>query len=101
MAAQTPFAPAYGQGKLITTTGVSQSVAVSKTAKTIHLNNYGATNACYVRIGRGTVTAVTTDLVVAPGERINVYKGEGDDTVAALQITGATTLSIIEGEGGI
>lgn len=100
-----PFCPMPGVSQLITTSGSSSSVTFTLTqgkgAQCFHIRNYGGTNPCYIRIGTGAVTATSTDMVLGKDEGINIYKGEGVDTVAALQITGATTVQVTPGDGGV
>jgi len=98
----TPFTPYPNQSQLITTSGSSANVNVGKDAPVVHIKNYGATNPAYVRLGNGSgTTATSADLVIGPGEAINLYKGSDKDTVAALQLTGATTLQVTPGSGGV
>jgi|SRR5210317_2151645 len=95
-----PFDGVRGGVQLITTSGTSQSVTVNKHSLSVRFVNTGA-NHCHVRIGTGAQTATTVDTLVRAGSEVIFRKSDGEDTVAALQITGATTLYIQPGEGGV
>lgn len=95
-----PFNGVRGGVQSITTSGTSQSVTINATSNSVRLVNTGS-NPCHVRIGTGAQTATTADTVVRAASELIVRKSDGEDTVAALQITGATTLYIQPGENGV
>lgn len=101
MAVYAPFEPRRGQNQNVTTGAVSASISIDPKAKSVRLVNTGATNPCHVRIGAGAQTATSADLIIRANSEIIVSKGEGEDTLAYIQSTGATTLSVQTGEGGI
>jgi|ERR1041385_1760724 hypothetical protein len=94
-----PFAASPGSGQSISTTGSSQAIAVSAVDPTVCVSNYGATNAAYVRIGTGACTAA--DQVVRANSERFFLKGDGITAISVLQLTGATTLHISTGNGGL
>ena len=104
MAIINPFAPSAGTGQLITTSGSSQVVTLAQNDSVVRVTNYGATNPAYIRVGMapatGSLTATTADMVIFPNSYVNIWKGEMN-ALAALQLTGATTLQIMTGTGGI
>jgi len=100
MTIRAPFQPRRGTNQIVTTGGTSASVTIDATAKSVRFVNSGATNLCYVRVGKGAQTATNADTPVLPGQALILQKGDGDDTVAYLQETGSTTLHIQTGEGG-
>lgn len=101
MTVHAPFQGELGTNQVVTTGAASASVSVNPVSKSVRLVNVGATNPCHVRIGKGTQTATTADLVVRINSEIIVQKADGDDTVAYIQSGGGTTLHIQTGEGGI
>lgn len=101
MSLMAPFEPRRGQNQNVTTGAASASISIDPKAKSVRLVNTGATNPCHVRIGAGAQTATTADLILRANSELIVSKGEGEDTLAYLQVTGATTLSVQTGEGGI
>lgn len=101
MAVYAPFEPRRGQNQTVTTGAASASISIDPKAKSVRLVNAGATNPCHVRIGSGAQTASAADLILRPNSELIVSKQEGDDTLAYIQSTGATTLCVQTGEGGI
>lgn len=101
MSIHAPFEPRRGQNQNVTTGAASASISLDPKAKSVRLVNTGATNPCHVRIGSGAQTATAADLIIRANSEIIVSKGESDDTLAYIQSTGATTLSVQTGEGGI
>lgn len=99
MTIRAPFQGELGQNQVVTPAGTSASVTVNAVSKSVRLVNSGATNLCHVRIGKGTQTATTADLVVRANSEIVVQKADGDNTVAYISASG-TTLHIQTGEGG-
>jgi hypothetical protein len=53
-----------------------------------------ATAAAYVRIGKGAQTAVTTDLLVQPGDAVVLQVPSGIDNVAAIQVSAAGVVQV-------
>lgn len=94
------FQPDRGTNQNVTTGAASASVTVKADSKSIRFTNSGNTNPCHVRVGIGSQTATTADMVINPLESIVCHKADGENTVAYLQSGGATTLHIITGEGG-
>lgn len=101
MAVFAPFEPRKGANQNVSTGAASASVSIDPKAKSVRLVNTGTTNPCYVRIGTGAQTATAADLIIRANSEIVVSKGEGEDTLAYLQVTGTTTLSVQTGEGGV
>jgi len=95
-----PFNPHNGTTQLITTGGASAPIVLDANDKCVRVVNYGATNAAYVKIGIGVPVATSADLVVRANSEIILYKGEGVNGLAALQLTGATTLAVSTGTDG-
>lgn len=93
------FYPDRGGGQLVTSGAASQSITVRASAKAVRICNYGNL-AAYVRIGTAAsgVPAANTDLMVDHDSSIILRKGDGEDTVAYIQDSGPTTLSIHSGE---
>jgi hypothetical protein len=63
------------------------------------VTNTGATNAAYVRIGQGTVTATAADYIIMPGSQVSLGKFEDDNVIAVLSSASTTTVHIISGAG--
>lgn len=101
MAIFTPFCPGKGAAQNLTTSGSSQSVTIDAVAKSVRVVNTGATNGFYVRIGKGSQTCTSADTFVRANSEIILAKGDGEDTLAYLQNTGATTVQVQTGEGGL
>lgn len=96
-----PFAPHQGTNQNVTTGAASASISLDKQDKCVRIVNTGATNPAYIRFGVGAQTATSADFVVLPGTAEILYKGDGIDTLAYLQHTGTTALSICTGNGGV
>ncbi len=98
-----PFNPHYGTGQNVTPAAGEASITIDAKDKCVRLRNTGATNVCYVKIGYAAqITAspaTTADLLVAPGETVLVFKGDGPDTLSHISAAG-TTLNIITGTDG-
>lgn len=95
-----PFYPKRGANQVVTPAGTAASISLDPTSKSVRLVNSGATNVCHVRIGKGSQTATTADLVIPPSSQIIVAKGEGENTLSHISASG-TTLHVQEGEGGV
>lgn len=93
-----PFNPAYGSTQNVTAAAASASISLTRSTKQVRIENTGATNPAYIRIGQGTQTATAADLVVSPGKAVVVTKMTDDNVLAHISAAG-TTLSIMEGEG--
>lgn len=96
-----PFCPDPGTSQNVTTGAASATISLRPTSKCVRIVNYGATNPAFVRIGTDVTAATSADILVRPNSEIILYKGDGLDTLTYIQSTGATTLSIMTGEGGI
>lgn len=79
---------------LITVTGVSITTSGTSASATVPNDSAGnlpryvriaATAAAYVRFGKTTATAVTTDMLIQPGDSQIVALPAGCDKVAAIQ----------------
>lgn len=101
MTVRAPFQPTRGSNQAITTGAASASVSIDPVAKSVRLVNTGATNPCFVRIGKGAQTATAADMIIRANSEIIVQKGDGDDTLAHLQSAGTTSLYVQTGEGGL
>lgn len=104
MSAIIPFSPSAGTSQLITTSGASQVITLPVSDYVVRVTNYGATNPAYIRVGQapatGSLTATANDMVILPNQSVNIYKNDMN-ALAALQLTGATTLQITTGNGGV
>jgi hypothetical protein len=94
-----------GATKSVTTSGTSQNVAISPGTESVRITNVGTTNSAFVRpfsLKYEAGTACTSsDTVVLPSSSLVLYKEKDQDTIAVLQLTGATTLYIQPGGGGV
>lgn len=83
-------------GVSITTSGVSANAAVpndSSGTKPRYVR-IAATVAAYVRIGSGAQTAVTTDMLVQPGDAVIVNVPAASPNVAAIQVAAAGVVNV-------
>jgi hypothetical protein len=93
------FNPRYGSGQTLSVTDTSAQVTFGQGNFAVCLTNLGA-DVCYVRIGRGTVTATTADYPVLPLSQVSISKSLDDSVLAAVCGAGdSTSLHIIAGEG--
>lgn len=97
MAVEASFQPRYGSGQTVTPAAAAASIDIDASAKTVCLTNTGA-NICYIRIGRGSISATTADYPVVAGQQVAVSKGDGDNVLSHISAVG-TTLHVITGEG--
>lgn len=83
-------------GATITTSGTSASVTIPNalSGEKPRFVRIAATAAAAVRLGKSPQTAVTTDMQVQPGDSVIVHVPSGVDTVAAIQIAAAGTVTI-------
>jgi len=95
-----PFQADPGSNQIATTAGTSASISLNPIAKCVRIVNFGPTNVAHVRVGIGAQTATTADLAILPASSIILYKGDGANTLAHIQNTGAVTLHICTGDGG-
>lgn len=88
---------------LIAVTGVSITTSGTSASATIPNDSSGsipryvriaATAAAYVRFGKTTATAVTTDMLVQPGDSQIVAVPGGCDKVAAIQDAAAGKVQV-------
>lgn len=98
MSVNQPFNPAYQNGQTVTTGASSARIEIGEGSKTLCLTNTGA-NYCYVRTGDSTVEADSSDYIVPPGAQVTITKAQDWSYLAYIQLTGATTLNVIPGEG--
>lgn len=95
-----PFNPHDSTTQLITTGAASVPIVLNASDKCVRIVNYGATNAAYVKIGLGVPVATSADMVIRANSEIILFKGDGINGLAALQLTGATTLAVSTGTDG-
>lgn len=98
MTVRAPFEPRRGTNQVAAVTGIAGSLTIDPAAKSVRLVNSGA-NLCHVRIGQGTQTATTADMIVQANTSIVVQKSEGENTISGISALG-TTLHVQTGEGG-
>ena len=88
----------YEVAVLVTVTGASITTSGTSAGTTIPVNSAGerpryirvaSTAAAHVRIGVGAQTAVTTDMLVQPGDAVVMAVPSGVTHVAAIQTTAA------------
>lgn len=82
-------------GVNIATSGTSASATIPN-ALSGELPRYiriAATAAAYVRLGKTTATAVTTDALVQPGDSL-ILSTNGCDRVAAIQVAAAGVVQV-------
>lgn len=91
------FQPAYTQGQTVSPAAGAASTPVDAIATSVLLTNTG-TNICYVRVGRGSISATTADMPVLSGTQVTIAKGDGDNVISYISAVG-TTLHIIVGDG--
>lgn len=94
-----PFNPSYGSGATRTATTTSAQYALRAGTRSVCVTNTGATNAVYVRVGQGTITATASDYIVMPGSQVSLGKFQDDDVIAVLASASTTTVHIISGAG--
>ena len=80
----------------VTATGAAVSFGAASTQGTLpnassgEISRYirvAATQACYFRLGIGTATAVSTDLLIQPADSVVLSVPRGVDKFAAIQVT--------------
>jgi len=94
-----PFTPDIGAGQSVSTGAGSASISLNANSKCVRVVNYGATNGAYVRVGKGAQTATAGDTFIRANSELVIYKND-QDTLAYIQLTGATTLHVQTGDGG-
>lgn len=100
MSVQQPFFPAYGTGKVITTSATAtQNLTVPADSKQLCLTATG--NACYVRLTTSddTSAATTADFLVPVSTPRTISKGPEQTRISVISPGGAGTLHFIGGEG--
>jgi len=87
-------------GVAITTSGTSAGATLpTNTGGSVaQLIRIAATANAYVRIGTGTQTAVTTDMIVQAGESV-IVATSGGTHIAALQVAAAGIVQVSPVEG--
>lgn len=98
MAINTAFNPAWKNAQTVTTGATTASIQIGKGSESLVITNTGA-NPAYISVGPSTVTATNTDFLVLSGTQVIIGKDKEHTHVAPLQITGATTLHVLPGEG--
>lgn len=93
----------YQVAVLVTVTGATITTSGTSAGATIPNNSAGekpryirvaATAAAYVRIGVGAQTAVTTDMLVQPGDAVVMAVPSGVTHIAAIQVTAAGVVQV-------
>lgn len=89
------FVTVVSTGVNITTSGTSASATIpndasGNVAKYIRVS---ASVAAYVRLGKTTATAVTTDMMVIPADSV-IMATAGNDKIAAIQVSGAGVVQV-------
>lgn len=95
---QTRMVPAVTittTGITITTSGTSASASIPNAGdgsapRYIRVN---ATVAAYVKVGKGSATAVAGDVLVQPGDPVYLVVA-GNDKIAAIQVSAAGTVVV-------
>lgn len=103
MSLDVPLTPLPGAGQSISATTTSASVtlnAVGAAATRVEIVNSGTTPVA-VRIGAGAQTAVAADYVILGGQSRIISKAPGNDTVAAIMLSGTATIYVSPLQGGI
>jgi SH3-like domain-containing protein len=90
------FLTVTATGVLITTSGVSAGSALpnASSGEVPRYVRIAATAAATVRMGAGAQTAVTTDLLVQPGDAVVLTVPRGVTHIAALQVTAAGVVQV-------
>jgi len=96
-----PFAPRYGAGQTIATSGTSGTTTIGLGNKCLRVMNLDSTNAIHVRVSQGASTATTADLMIRPNQTIIIQKDQDFDTVAHIAAAGTPNLRVEPGEAGI
>src|SRR4051812_30799990 len=87
----------------IAATGVNITTSGTSASATIPLDSSGAipryvriasSAGAFIRFGKTTATAVTTDMLVQPGDSIIMAVPAGCDKVAGIQVTAAGALQV-------
>jgi hypothetical protein len=97
MAIDYAFNPTYGSTQTLTAGVASSSATLQPGTKNIRVANTGA-NIAYFRIGKGSVTATTSDCFILPNT-IEIFTKDNDDSVFAHISPAGSTLVITLGEG--
>lgn len=98
MSAVPAFSP--GGNFSISVTTSSARVNVTGEGTTLRLANV-STVECFVAFGGSTVTAAATDFSMPANTQVFVTVPSGTSYVAAITASGATTLRISRGDGGV
>jgi hypothetical protein len=93
----TTFTPSPGGSTTISVTTSTASKTIQGQPRQIRLYNSGDV-AVFVRWGKGSQSAVTTDMAIAPGAT-EAFTKEDADTIAAITASGSATLYITCGTG--
>lgn len=92
-----PFTPIYDTESISVTT-TSASATLGFQSDQVVLTNAGST-LCFVIVGSGAQTALTSHLPILPGASVVITKPLAALTVAAITAAGTTTLYATPGIG--
>lgn len=83
-------------GSTTTTSGTSAGATIpnASSGEKPRYIRVAATAACTFRIGAGAQTALTTDLLIQPGDAVVLQVPSGIDQYAALQVTAAGIVQV-------
>lgn len=99
MSVLNTFNPSYGRGIVVAPGAASAQSTIGVGSKTLVLTNLGV-ETCYIRVGRGTITASNADYPVLAGTQLSISKDQDDTVVAYISASAtATSLHILPGEG--
>ena len=92
------FTSKPGSTQTMSVTQSSSSISIDDTCNSIRVYNAGP-SLCFIRKGRGSTTATTSNMPVPPGI-VEVFGTNKADTVAAICASGlTTTLYVTQGTG--
>jgi len=92
-----------GGPMMVIATGVNIATSGTSASATIPLNSAGetpryirvvATAAAFVRLGKASATAVTTDLLVQNADSVILAVPNGYTKIAAIQVSGAGVVQV-------
>jgi hypothetical protein len=90
------FITVAATGVNIATSGTSASATIPN-ALSGQIPRYvrvSASAAAYIRIGKTTATAVTTDMMVQPGDAVVIHIPNGIDKIATIQVAAAGVVQV-------
>ena len=93
------FAPAYGQGIVVSPGNTSANSVIGKNNTSLCITSRNSVE-CFVRIGTGAGLAATTaDYLVPPNGQVSISKFLDYDRIAYIAPAGGGSLHIMPGEG--